>query len=104
MGDQASCVTIRGAKRRRINDINPLQRLTWAHENPGDLHFLWECMKVVFLLFWGNSDEPGSLAHLKSMLNRGKVDKEAKNFQAADEFLHNTGVLLSGITHLLSWS
>ena len=53
VGDQATCATIRGAKRRRIDDITPLQRLTWAKENPEDFYFLWECLRVVFLLFWG---------------------------------------------------
>lgn len=44
---------------------------------------------MVFLVFWGNPDEVGSLTHMKAILNRGKVDREAKNFQASDEFLHS---------------
>ena len=52
VGDQASCVTIRGAKRRRIDDITPLEKLVWAKENPGDFHFLWECMYVYVLYFY----------------------------------------------------
>ena len=89
VGDQASCVTIRGAKRRRIDDITPLEKLVWAKENPGDFHFLWECLRVIFILFWGSATEIGSLSSLKLLLNRKKVDKDAKQFQSSDEFQHH---------------
>ena len=46
VGDQA---TIRGARRRRVAEFNPADRLSWAKENPGDFHFAWECLKVIFI-------------------------------------------------------
>lgn len=103
VGDQATCATIRGAKRRRIDDITPLQRLTWAKEHPGDFHFLWECLRVVFLLFWGSPTEIGSLANLKCLLNRKDVDKDAEKFEPSDEFLQNVlqSYLVSSLTHFL---
>ena len=39
VGDQATCSTIRGAKRRRVAEFSPRDKLTWAKENPGDFHF-----------------------------------------------------------------
>ena len=103
VGDQASCATIRGAKRRRIDDITPSQRLTRAKENPGDFHFLWECLRVVFLLFWGSPTEIGSLANIRCLLNRKNVDKDAKKFQPSDEFLQNVlqSYLVASLTHFL---
>ena len=41
VGDQATCVTIRGARRRRVAEFNPVDRLSWAKENPGDFHCMW---------------------------------------------------------------
>ena len=87
VGDQATCRTIRGARRRRVAEFNPRDSLCWAKENPGDFHFEWECLKVVFLLFWGSSDQPGSLAQLKETVNRKSVTSDAKRFQQGDEFL-----------------
>ena len=89
VGDQASCVTIRGAKIRRIDDITPLEKLVWAKENPGDFHFLWKCLRVIFIRFWGNATEIGSLSSLKLFLNRKEDDKDAKQFQPSDEFQHH---------------
>jgi hypothetical protein len=51
VGDQATCVTIRGARKRRIAEPELPEQLRWAKENPGDFHFMWECLKVIFLLF-----------------------------------------------------
>ena len=86
VGDQATCRTIRGARRRRVADV-PNARLLWAKENPGDFHFTWECVKVIFLTFWKSADHPGSLAHLATVVNRTGVTIAAKKFQQADEFL-----------------
>ena len=77
IGDQATCVTIRGGRRRRINidDITPIQRLQWAKENPGDIHFLWECLRIVFILLRDTS-EPGSLVYLKLLVRtKGKLTR-----------------------------
>ena len=77
--------------------------MEWAKENPGDFHFLWECLRVIFLLFWGHAHEAGSLAHLKSVINRKNVEKEAKHFQASDEFLHHAldSYLIASLTSFL---
>lgn len=88
-GDQATCVTIRGARRRRVAEFNQVDRLSWAKESPGDFHFLWECLKVIFLLFWDTPDNPSSLSHLHSIVNRSSVTPDAKRFQQADEFLEH---------------
>ena len=86
VGDQATCRAIRAARRRRVADI-PSARLLWAKENPGDFHFAWECLKVIFLIFWESHDFPGSLAHLSKLINRSGVTAAAKKFQQSDEFL-----------------
>lgn len=53
----------------------------------GDFHFLWECLKVVMETFWGKPSQPGSLCNLKEIINRKQVEKTAKNFSIADEFI-----------------
>ena len=58
VGDQATCRSICGARRRRVADV-PSSRLLWAKENPGDFHFAWECLKVIFLTFWETPDHLG---------------------------------------------
>ena len=89
VGDQATCSTIREAKRRKVAEFNPRDKLTWAKENPGDFHFQWECLKVIFLLSWGSSDQPGPLAQLRDNVKRRTVTSDAKVFQQGDEFLQN---------------
>ena len=86
VGDQATCRTIRGARRRRVADV-PNEIPLWAKENPGDFNFTWECVKVIFLTFWKSADHPSSLAHLATVVNRTGVTVAAKKFQQADEFL-----------------
>lgn len=88
-GDQATCVTIRGARRRRVAEPELTEKLQWARENPGDFHFMWECLKVIFLLFWGSPKDEGSLSHFKAALGRESVNQSAKKFQQCDEFLHH---------------
>eukprot|EP00118_Oscarella_pearsei_P012703 m.95669 g.95669 ORF g.95669 m.95669 type:complete len:849 (+) comp36860_c0_seq1:177-2723(+) len=88
VGDQATCRTIRGAKRRRVADV-PNSRLLWARENPGDFHFTWECLKVLFMFLWQTPNQAGSLAHLREVVNRTGVTIKAKDFQQSDEFLNN---------------
>ena len=73
---------IRGCKLWRQPEIDPKQKLTWANEIPGvhflegqyarvntiiakgDFHFLWECLRVVFLIFWGSPSQHGSLCNM----------------------------------------
>lgn len=88
VGDQATCRAIRGARRRRVADV-PHARLLWAKENPGDFHFTWECLKVIYLTFWESPEHPGSLAHFSKLTNRSNVTIAAKKFQQADEFLRH---------------
>ena len=99
VGDQATCRTIKGARRRRVADV-PNARLLWAKENPGDSHFTWECVKVIFLTFWKSADHPGSLAHLATVVNHTGVTVAAKKFQQADEFLMHA--LSRSSSHCLS--
>ena len=49
-----------------------------------DFHFLCECLKVIFEIFWGSPSQQGSLQFER---NRNHVDKAAKVFSVADEFL-----------------
>lgn len=53
----------------------------------GDFHFLWECLRVVFTIFWGNPSLPGSLCNMRELINRKQVDKKVKVFSVGDEFL-----------------
>ena len=53
----------------------------------GDFHFLWECLRVVFTIFWGAPNQPGSLCNLREIARRTSVDKGVKVFNTGDEFL-----------------
>ena len=55
--------------------------------NVDDFHFLWECLRVVFTIFWGTPAQPGSLCNLREIVRRTRVDKAVKVFNAGDEFL-----------------
>ena len=44
----------------------------------GDFHFLWECLRVVFSIFWGIPSQQGSLSSLRSVAHRLNVDKKVK--------------------------
>ena len=52
----------------------------------GDFHFLWECLEVIFEIFWSSPSHQGSLCNLRE-IQRVQVDKGAKVFNVADEFL-----------------
>ena len=71
-------------------------RLSWACEVPGKIliiilynvsHFLWECLRVVFKIFWGNPGQHGSLCNLREIIHRNRVTKDVKVFNIGDEFL-----------------
>ena len=54
---------------------------------PGDFHFLWECLKVLLLMFWGSPTQVGSLCNIREFVRRVQVDKGGKVFNVCDEFL-----------------
>lgn len=72
----------------------------------GDFHFLWECLRVLFAMFWGSPAQPGSLCNLREIIRRNQVDKAVKVFNVADEFLMHTfkAHLLTSVTSTLSVS
>ena len=53
----------------------------------GDFHFLWECLRVVFTIFWGTPSDIGSLCNMREFVNRKLVTKTVKVFNVGDEFL-----------------
>ena len=53
----------------------------------GDFHFLWECLKVIIDAFWGNTTTPGSICSSWEYIHRVQLDKQAKSFSGADEFI-----------------
>lgn len=55
----------------------------------GDFHFLWECLRVVFSIFWGIPSQHGSLSSLRC-ITRLQVDQKVKVFNIGDEFLMHT--------------
>ena len=56
----------------------------------GDFHFLWECLRVVFSIFWGIPSQHGSLSSLRCIIHRLQVDQKVKVFNIGDEFLMHT--------------
>ena len=102
VGDQLTCKVIRGCKLWRMSEPEVKDRLVWANETPGgyivqnngmhvaymymhvctyiligDFHFMWECLKVLLLIFWGTPSLPGSLCNMREIICRNLVDKEA---------------------------
>lgn len=55
--------------------------------NLGDFHFLWECLKVIFAIFWGTPSEVGSLCNMREFIGCKNVDKNVKVFNVGDELL-----------------
>ena len=53
----------------------------------GDFHFLWECLKVIFLTFWGSPSQHGTLSNMREHVRRIQVDKGVKVFNVGDEFI-----------------
>ena len=53
----------------------------------GDFHFLWECLRALFVIFWGTPSHPGSLCNIREFINRKQVDKGVSTFNIADEFV-----------------
>ena len=53
----------------------------------GDFHFLWECLRALFLIFWGTPSQPGSLYNIREYINRKQVNKSVSTFNVADEFV-----------------
>jgi len=48
---------------------------------------LWECLKVIFLTFWGTPAQHGSLSNMRELVRRLQVDKNVKVFNVGDEFI-----------------
>ena len=66
----------------------------------GDFHFLWECLRVVYMIFWGTLPEPGSLCNLREIARRTQVDKAVRVFNVGDEFLVPTFKITSTLSKL----
>ena len=64
---------------------------------------MWECLKVIFLIFWGIPSQPGSLCNMREVIRRLQVNKTAKVFNTADEFVLHTfkAHVQAHICHLL---
>jgi len=103
-----TCKNIFAARKLAQPEINSLKQLNWAHENPvkmqtltsmkvliwlviigvtGDFHFLWECLRFIYMSYWGRASQPGSLCHLREVVRRVQVNKAVKVFSTGDEFV-----------------
>ena len=54
------------------------------------IHFLWECLQVVFTAFWGTSNQPGALCTLRVIARRTTVNKGVQVFNTNNEFILHT--------------
>ena len=52
----------------------------------GDFHFLWECLRAIFCIFWGSPSQVGSLCNIREFINRKQVNKSVPVFSIGDEF------------------
>ena len=53
----------------------------------GDFHFLWECLRVLFHIFWGTPSQVGSLCNMWEAIRLTQVDNTANVFNVGDEFV-----------------
>jgi len=69
----------------------------------GDFHFVWECLRVVFTIFWGSPSQIGSLCNLREYVQRLQVDKSVKTFNTGDEFVVHAfkGHLMAAVCTIL---
>lgn len=51
---------------------------------------MWECLRVVFSIFWGTPSDTGSLCNMREFIGRKQVSKSVKVFNVGDEFLVHT--------------
>ena len=58
-----------------------------TNTSTGDFHFLWECLRVIFNIFWGAPSNIGSLCNMRDFINRKLVSKGVKVFNVGGEFL-----------------
>ena len=64
--------------------------LVQVNTSIGDFHFLWECLRVVFTIFWGTPSDSGTLCNMREFISRKLVNKTVKVFNVGDEFLSHT--------------
>ena len=103
-GDQAICKTIRGAKHWSQTEIRDQGKdtLKWD-EVTGTciiimctINFypqqslaigIFTCLQVIIDAFWGNITTPGFICSLREYIHHVQLDKQAKSFCVADEFV-----------------
>ncbi|TFK58836.1 hypothetical protein BDN72DRAFT_781521 [Pluteus cervinus] len=70
-GDWLTSSNFRGARRDRVSDVNPMERLEYGEEISQLFHFALNATHMLMRLHFGNAVlDPGSLAHHKGLLGR----------------------------------
>jgi hypothetical protein len=92
-GDSFTCARIRTVIRMMSFDWGAPEdaQLTRDLQNivdiPGDFHWGWAFIKVVFAVSYGEQKDLGSLSFLAALLEKKTSDREAKNFFRAEELM-----------------
>ncbi|KAJ7196101.1 hypothetical protein GGX14DRAFT_376422, partial [Mycena pura] len=90
VGDWLTSNNIRGARKDRMDDINPMERLDYVDELSALWHFALNATHMIMRLHFGNSVlDPGSLAKHKGLLNR-TFDAEKPNYADAKALIRHS--------------
>jgi hypothetical protein len=57
---------------------------------PVDFHYLWECLKVIFLISWGTPAQHGWLSNTREQTRRHQVDKTVNVSNVGDQRFQST--------------
>ncbi|KAJ7933704.1 hypothetical protein B0H13DRAFT_2306538 [Mycena leptocephala] len=90
IGDWLTSNNIRGARKDRMDDINPMERLDYVDELSALWHFALNATHMIMRLHFGDSVlDPGSLAKHKGLLNR-TWDAEKPNYADAKALIRHS--------------
>ncbi|KAJ6578242.1 hypothetical protein B0H19DRAFT_1253505 [Mycena capillaripes] len=90
IGDWLTSNNIRGARKDRMDDISPMERLDYVDEVSALWHFALNATHMIMRLHFGDSVlDPGSLAKHKGLLNR-TWDAEKPNYADAKVLIRHS--------------
>ncbi|KAK6971389.1 hypothetical protein R3P38DRAFT_3242489 [Favolaschia claudopus] len=90
VGDWLTSNNIRGARRDRMDDVTPMERLEYVEELSALWHFALNATHMIMRLHFGDSVlDPGSLAKHKGLLNR-IWDAEKSNYADAKALIRHS--------------
>ncbi|KAJ7210935.1 hypothetical protein C8J57DRAFT_1539795 [Mycena rebaudengoi] len=90
VGDWLTASNLRAARKDRMDDVTPMERLEYVEESSALWHFALNATHMIMRLHFGDSVlDPGSLAKHKGLLNR-TWDAEKPNYADAKALIRHS--------------